>query len=80
MVAAAKLLAPDVATRRLRIERLIGTDDTKGIRGDLGRAFAARAAGHTTGVNGMPIDAEIAALAHGLAVHTATLATLAVAS
>ena len=74
------LPAASDSTRRLRLERLIGTDETKGIRGDLARAFAARAAGHTMGAAGMPIDAEIAPLAHGLAVHTATLATLAVRS
>ena len=68
--------ASDVATRRLRLERLIGTAADLGLRGDLARAFRARELGHTTGANGMPIDAEIASLAHGLAVHTATLATL----
>jgi len=53
-------LPPDVATRRLRIERLIGTDETKGVRGDLARARKSKAAGYTTWVHGEPIDDAIA--------------------
>jgi len=34
-------------TKRLRLQRLIGLDDTKGVRGDLARAQACAAAGHT---------------------------------
>ncbi len=33
----------NTTTRRLRLERLVGTDDTKGARGDLARALALRA-------------------------------------
>jgi len=51
---------PDNATRRLRLERLIGTDETKGTRGDLARARASKAAGYTTWVHGEPIDEAIA--------------------
>jgi len=50
----------DSATKRLRLERLIGTDETRGVRGDLGRARASKAAGYTTWVNGDPIDEAIA--------------------
>lgn len=50
----------DVATRRLRLERLMGTDETKGTRGDLARARASKAAGYTTWVHGEPIDEAIA--------------------
>lgn len=52
-------MVTDVALRRTRLERLIGLDETKGIRGDLARARAAKAAGHTTAADGRPIDVAI---------------------
>jgi hypothetical protein len=58
----------DADTRRLRLQRLIGLDDTKGVRGDLARARRAKEIGHTTWVDNEPIDVAIAryekALAH----------------
>jgi hypothetical protein len=58
----------DDDTRRLRLQRLIGLDETKGVRGDLARARRAKQLGHTTWVDGEPIDVAIAryekALAH----------------
>jgi hypothetical protein len=68
--------ATDNATRRLRIERLIGLDETKGVRGDLSRALHARELGHTTWVNGEPIDDAIATYETALARYQATLAEL----
>lgn len=70
-------LSPDeVAMRRLRIQRLIGTDDRKGIRGDLGNARRAKALGHTTWVDGRPIDEAIESYERALARFQATLAEL----
>jgi hypothetical protein len=57
----------ETATRRVRIERLIGTDETKGVRGDLARARKAKAAGHTTWVDGRSIDDAIASYEKALA-------------
>jgi hypothetical protein len=58
----------DDETRRLRLQRLIGLDETKGVRGDLARARRSKELGHTTWVDGEPIDVAIAryekALAH----------------
>ena len=68
--------ATDNATRRLRIERLIGLDETKGVRGDLARARQARELGHKTWVNGEPIDDAIATYQTALARYQATLAEL----
>ncbi len=68
--------ATDNATRRLRIERLIGLDETKGVRGDLARALRARELGHTTWVNGEPIDDAIVTYETALAGYQATLAEL----
>lgn len=68
--------ATDNATRRLRIQRLIGTDETKGVRGDLERARRAKELGHTTWVNGEPIDDAIATYEKALARYQATLAEL----
>lgn len=48
-------------SRRTRIERLIGTDENKGIRGDLARARNAKAMGWPTWFDGKPIDMAIAA-------------------
>lgn len=60
--------AVDDGTRRLRLQRLIGLDETKGVRGDLARARRSKELGHTTWVDGEPIDVAIAryekALAH----------------
>lgn len=53
--------------RRLRLQRLIGLDETKGVRGDLGRARRAKVSGHTTWVDGRPIDDAIASLEKALA-------------
>lgn len=66
----------DTATRRLRIQRLIGLDETKGVRGDLARARRARELGHTTWVHGEPIDDAIATYEKALASYQATLAEL----
>lgn len=68
--------APD-ATRRLRLERLIGTDETRGVRGDLARARAAKAAGHTTAANGQPIDVAIAGYQSALVAYRLRLEELA---
>lgn len=65
--------ADDIATRRLRIERLMGTDETKGTRGDLARARKSKAAGYTTWVNGEPIDEAIAKYERTLAMWQAKL-------
>jgi hypothetical protein len=66
----------DIATRRLRLERLIGTDETRGVRGDLARARKAKAAGHTTWVHGEPIDQAIASYERALATYQERLAEL----
>lgn len=50
----------ETQTRRLRLERLIGTDETRGVRGDLNRARSCKAAGYTTWVDGKSIDDAIA--------------------
>jgi len=68
--------AADNATRRLRILRLMGLDETKGVRGDLARAVRAKELGHTTWVNGDPIDDAIATYEQALARYQATLAEL----
>jgi hypothetical protein len=60
-------LAEDVATRRLRLERLIGLDETRGVRGDLARARRAKELGHPTWVDGKPIDEAIAIYERALA-------------
>jgi hypothetical protein len=54
--------ASDVATRRLRLERLIGTAADLGLRGDLARARRSLALGHTTAANGQPLDLAIATM------------------
>lgn len=69
-------LGADVATRRLRLERLIGTDDTRGVRGDLARAKKAKSLGHTTWVHGEPIDQAIATYESALATYQERLAAL----
>jgi len=57
----------DNDTRRLRLQRLIGLDETKGIRGDLARARRAKELGHSTWLDGKPIDDAIASYEKGLA-------------
>lgn len=65
--------ATDTATRRLRIQRLIGLDETKGVRGDLTRAKRAKELGHTTWVDGQPIDDAISAYERALVRYQAIL-------
>ena len=69
-------LSEDVAVRRMRIERLIGTDETRGVRGDLARAKKAKSAGHTTWVHGEPIDQAIESYERALATYQGLLAEL----
>ncbi|MGE0397217.1 MAG: hypothetical protein AB7T06_10895 [Kofleriaceae bacterium] len=66
----------DVATRRLRIQRLIGLDDRKGLRFDLANARRAKELGHTTWVDGKPIDEAITVYENALARYQAILAEL----
>ncbi len=66
----------DDATRRLRLQRLIGLDETKGVRGDLARAKRAKALGHTTWADGSPIDEAIASLEKALAHFRSELAAI----
>lgn len=63
----------DDETRRLRLRRLIGLDETKGVRGDLARARRAKELGHLTWVDGRPIDQAIANLENALASFQAQL-------
>lgn len=65
-----------IETKRLRLQRLIGTDDTKGVCGDLARARAAAARGFLTAGNGKPIDEAIASLEVALETYRAMLADL----
>jgi hypothetical protein len=57
----------DVATRRLRLERLIGLDETRGVRGDLARARRAKELGHVYWVDGETVDQAIAGYERALA-------------
>jgi hypothetical protein len=66
----------DTNTKRLRLQRLIGLDDTKGVRGDLARAKACAAAGHTIAPNGKPIDEAIGSLESALGTYREMLETL----
>jgi len=66
----------DPAIRRLRLERLIGLDETRGVRGDLARARRAKVLGHTTWVDGKPIDDAIASYERALAYYQAELEAL----
>ena len=63
----------DDATRRLRLQRLIGLDETKGLRGDLARAHRAKELGHLTWADGRPIDEAIASMEKALASFRAQL-------
>lgn len=69
----------DIATKRLRIQRLIGLDDTKGVRGDLARTRAAADRGDRT-ANGKQIGEEIARLEAALTTYGSMLDGLEVAS
>lgn len=66
----------DVESRKLRLRRLIGLDETKGLRGDLSRAYAAKARGLDTWVNGEPIDEAISSMDKAKADFEAKLAAL----
>ena len=66
----------ELDTKRLRLQRLIGLDDTKGVRGDLARARAMAARGYLTGVDGKPIADEITRLETALATYGAMLERL----
>jgi hypothetical protein len=66
----------DDATRRLRLQRLIGLDETKGVRGDLARAQRAKELGHTTWVDGRAIDDAIASLEKALVHFRSELAAI----
>lgn len=66
----------DIETKRIRLQRLIGLDDTKGVRGDLARARACAARGFTTAPNGKPIADDIASLESALATYERMLAAL----
>lgn len=65
-----------IETKRLRLQRLIGLDDTKGVRGDLARARASAARGFTTAGNGKPVGEAIASLESALDTYRAMLADL----
>lgn len=67
----------DDDTRRLRLQRLIGLDETKGVRGDLARARRAKELGHSTWVDGKPIDQAIASYEKALAHFQAQLDAIA---
>src|SRR5690606_22145524 len=60
-------------TRRVRLQRLIGLDETRGVRGDLARARRARELGQPTWVDGKPIDEAIATYEKTLAHYQAQL-------
>lgn len=66
----------DIATRRLRIQRLIGLDERKGLRFDLANARRAKELGHTTWVDGKPIDEAISIYERALARYQTILAEL----
>lgn len=63
----------DIETRRLRLQRLIGTDETKGARADLANMHRAKARGETTWIGGTPIDLAIYNAERALAYHRAEL-------
>lgn len=67
----------DDDTRRLRLQRLIGLDETKGVRGDLSRARRAKELGHMTWIDNVPIDDAIARYEKALAHFQAELDNLA---
>jgi hypothetical protein len=66
----------EIATRRLRIQRLIGLDDRKGLRFDLANARRSKERGNETWVDGKPIDEAIATYEKAMARYVAILAEL----
>jgi len=66
----------EIATRRLRIQRLIGLDDRKGLRFDLANARRSKERGNSTWVDGKPIDEAIATYEKAMARYQAILAEL----
>ncbi|MDX2089711.1 MAG: hypothetical protein SFX73_17780 [Kofleriaceae bacterium] len=66
----------EIATRRLRIQRLIGLDDRKGLRFDLANARRSKERGSQTWVDGKPIDEAIATYEKAMARYLAILAEL----
>lgn len=71
-------MTTDIETKRLRLQRLIGLDDAKGVRGvrgDLARARASAARGRVE-LNGKPIAEEIASLESALETYRKMLADL----
>jgi len=65
-----------IAVRRLRLQRLIGLDENKGIRFDLANARKAKARGVPTWIDGRPIDEAIASYERALALFQQRLADL----
>ncbi|MGN6109130.1 MAG: hypothetical protein ACTHU0_28750 [Kofleriaceae bacterium] len=70
------LLDEPISTRRLRIQRLVGLDERKGLRFDLANARRAKELGHPTWVDGRPIDDAIANYEKALARYQAILSEL----
>lgn len=66
----------EIETRRLRIQRLIGLDDRKGLRFDLANARRAKERGNATWVDGKPIDEAIATYEKAMARYLEILADL----
>lgn len=66
----------DIETRRLRLQRLIGTEENKGARFDLASLRRSKAVGLRTSHDGTPIDLAIYRAERALAYHRAELAKL----
>lgn len=66
----------EIATRRLRIQRLIGLDERKGLRFDLANARRSKEHGHTTWVDGKPIDDAIKTYEQAMSRYETILAEL----
>jgi hypothetical protein len=66
----------DIEARRLRLQRLIGTDANKGARLDLANMRRAKARGETSWFGGTPIDLAIYNAERAMAYHLAELAQL----
>ncbi len=66
----------EIATRRLRIQRLIGLDERKGLRFDLANARRSKERGNETWVDGKPIDEAIAIYEKAMTRYVAILAEL----
>jgi hypothetical protein len=66
----------DIETRRTRLQRLIGTDETKGARADLSNMYRAKARGETTWIGGTPIDLAIYNAERAIAYHRSELSKL----